>query len=495
MASVSPTQRPRWPSAEDRERLRRYYRNMRLLAGEHRSVFVDSNEFAFEYDDSREYVTVNLCGRLTNLLTSRAFGEHTQVSAPDEMPDTQAFLEWVCEENRTDALFQQLCRDGSSCGDAVGRVRYDADRQMIVLERLEPSLYYAEFDARDSAKRTAAIVAQIVQDAQGKPYLWQERHELRDGAGWIVNLLYKLHGDLKSGEVRFDPEKDRVSLETCAATQGLPDEAETGVDDLLVVHVANGNAAGAWGVSDYADIASLQGELNNRWTQRAEVLDKFTDPFMWGPDLGNEFAEYRMRELKYITVPPGETGAPVGMLVWDAQLTVVQQAIKDTISAFAASAGVDFQALLPPEGGGPVSGRALRMAQMQTQGTAVAKQQQFRHAIQQLLSLATKLANAQGVVLDWQGAVQVMEPADLDVRFGDGLPTDRMEDIQEQAEMLSAGVQSQHEAIKVLHNLDDEQAQQRMDEIAGERKTSAPQVPSLTLGPTFTPVEPDGGQE
>ena len=497
MAAVNPPERPRWPSAPDRERLRRYYRNEDLLEGNHEQVFVGGREFKFEYDTSRDYVTVNLCGRLTRLLTQRAFGEPTVITVPNEQPGTQSFVEWLGQQNRLDWLWKNLHVDASSAGDAVARVRYDEPTGRIVVERVVPTTYYAEFDPLDATRRTAAIIAQIMEDDAGKQYLWQERHELRDGTGWVVNVLYRLHGDLLRGEMRFDPEKDRVPLATILCLAALPDEMATGVDDLLLVHIPNGDGCDAWGTSDYADVVSLQGEVNNRWTQRAEVLDKFVDPFMWGPPLGNESAYYHMREFKYIDVPSGTSAAPVGMVTWDAQLAVVETTIHDSTAAFAAVVGVDFAALLPQENKGPVSGRALRIAQMQTQSTAQHKQAQFLPAIQQIVSLATKLASAPGVTIAWaptDGTLQVVEMHEVDVRFGDGLPEDRIEDVEEQVTMVDAGLQAKLDAIKILHGLDDEEAQALLDQIKAEKDAalSTMGLPQLSLGRGFRPVQPAG---
>jgi hypothetical protein len=490
---------PSWPPADELPRLRRYLRNERLFDGEHRLVYVESGEFRFQYDDTREYVAVNLLGRLTKLLTWRAFGEGFEVAGPTEDTAGTEFCAWLKQTNRLEELALQACRGASSRGDAVLKVRYDEPARAVRVELVNPALYYAEFDALDQTRRIAATIAQVLFHPKSY-YLWEERHEYRGSESWIVNRLYKLAGTPEYG-LTLDRVKGQVALTTIPATAALPEEQPTGIDELLVVHVANNsNHSSPWGISDYADLLTIQGELNNRYTQRAEVLDKFVDPFMYGPDLGDEDAQVRLGNLKYIVQPPGSITAPVGMVVWDAQLDAVEQALAELKQDFAATAGVDFSALVPQEAGGPVSGRALRLSQMQTQTTVQGKHRTFEPALQQVFSIASKLALT--VPLNWapaEGALSALQPDDITITFGDGLPSDSLEDAQEQELLLTMGVQSRHDAIMLLHGLDDESATALLAEIDAETKANAPAAPEsglgLTLGPAFKPIFPQGVDE
>lgn len=491
--------KPTWPPPEELPRLRRYLRNERLFAGEHQAVFVESGEFRWQYDDTREYVAVNLLGRLTKLLSWRAFGEGIEVAGPTEDAAASEFCAYLMQRNRLQDLALQACQSASARGDAVFKVRYDEPARTLRVELVNPSIYFAEFDPLDQTRRVAATIAQVLFHEKSY-YLWEERHEFRDEASWIVNQLYKLGGTPEHG-LQLDREKGQVALGTIPATATLPEEQPTGIDELLLVHVANNTGPDSpWGVSDYADLLTLQGEINNRYTQRAEVLDKFVDPFMYGPDLGDEDAQVRLGNLKYIVQPPGSITAPVGMVVWDAQLDAVEQALAECKQDFAATAGVDFSALVPQEAGGPVSGRALRLSQMQTQTTVQGKHRTFEPALQQVFSIATKLAVI--VPLEWapsEGTLTALESEDIVVKFGDGLPSDSLEDAQEQEMLLTMGVQSRHDAIMLLHGLDDESATELLAEIDAETKANAPAAPEnalgLTLGPAFEAVPPQGVDE
>jgi len=183
-----------------------------------------------------------------------------------------------------------------------------------------------------------------------------------------------------------------------------------------------------------------------------------------------------------------------GALIWDPSMAAVEAELKELRELFAATAGIDMAALLPPDGGAPASGRAIRLSQMRTQTVVRAKQRMFGPALQQVFSVATKLATREGVVLRWQptqGELVPVQPEDIAIYFNDGLPSDRTEDIADQAAMIEAGVQSKLAAIKELHGVDDESARAILSEIAGD----APALSNpLGAGSRFSTVLPTSGR-
>ncbi len=482
-----------WPPESELERLRRYEQGRLLYNGDHERVFVSSNAFKFTYDRGREYVYANLCGALTDLLSSRLFGEECSVHAPDELPAVQEFFEHLESSNRMDALNMLAAVGASYRGDCFYKVWYDAASERVRIGLVDPASCVVTLDALDATRMWRCTIGQVLRDAEGLPYLWQEAHELRGSDGWVVNMLYRAREE-RGGDIRYDPDKDRVALTTLPQTASLPDEVATGVDALLVIHVPNkvADEGSFWGVSDYAGLLGVQGELNHRLTQRAEVQDKFVDPIMYGPDRGDEHGEIRLRGGTYITVGDGE--AVPGALIWDPSMAAVEAELKELRELFAATAGIDMAALLPPDGGAPASGRAIRLSQMRTQTVVRAKQRMFGPALQQVFSVATKLATREGVVLRWQpteGELVPVQPEDIAVYFNDGLPSDRTEDIADQAAMIEAGVQSKLAAIKELHGVDDESARAILAEIAGD----APALSNpLGAGSRFSTVLPTSGR-
>lgn len=498
-----------WPPEAEVPRLRRYARNERIYLGQHESVFVGGTggtkgkrggrgEFRFQYDDNRDYVTVNLLGAMTNELSRRMCLEGVEVSAPEGLVGTQQFLDALRATSQLDMLHLLAAQIASYCGDVLYKVRYDSGLAEIRIEALNPCIVFPEtspLDNTDVRAMNLGLMLQGPRDAQDR-YLWIERHELRDGAGWITNRLWHLTGNTTSG-YRYDPAQDEVALTALAATEALLPEYATGIDELLVMLVHNRPTSGLWGQADYEGLLELQGELNNRLTQRAEVLDKHTDPWFYGPDLGGEDGEVRMNENKWIvTDPASSSSAPAGMIVWDAGLSSAVEAIRDCKESIAAVAGIDMDALIPQENAGPMSGRALRLRQMRTQATVQGKSLAFGAGLQQVYSLATRLAVAVGSDLGFRAVmpeanapqpgepVQERQPVDLTlhplrpeqitITFGDGLPADRAEDIDDQTRMIEAGVQSRPRAIEVLHGMGTDDAIALAAEIQQEANQGAP---------------------
>jgi hypothetical protein len=495
MAAGLRTDSHQWPPEGALPRLRDYQLYRDIYAGEHERVFCKSGRFRFRYDESRDYVSANLCGALTNLLTHRTCGEVLNISVSGDHPAAEELLEWFAAKNRLSTLLMEAVSRGSCDGDAVFALRYDAADGLIKVSLVDPANYYPERDPADTTRTVAATVGTVLEQ-EDKSYLWLQRNEIRaDGFGWLVNTLYRLHGDQQSG-YGYTPEDDAVPLATTTTTANLPEEQNTGIRSLLTVHYRNRRVTPeGFGTSDYAGLLPIQGEINNRLTQRAEVQDKFVDPITYGPDISGEDGQIRLSEEKYIITDVGaEAGAPVGMLVWDAQLPSVDNALKELRELFAATAGIEISSIVPEAGGGPQSGRALRLSQMRTQNTARAKQMHLAEATAQVLLTALELAlYLQGQrALAWQptqGKLEPLELEDITVTFGDGLPQDTLGDIEEQVAMLEARVQSRVDAIAKLHDLTPEAAAEKLAEIDGESSTASHSLSLLTgLTPQRPPV-------
>lgn len=495
MASVTGSKGHAWPPEEHQPRLRMYLRNLAVYEGEHEQVFT-RHPFRFSYDRTRDYVSANMCGALTDLLASRSCGGGVTVSVTQDAPATAAWVQKTFAASGLEALVSQAAIDASVFGDAVLSARFDAGEGAVVVYPVNAADYYPETDPLDATRQIAATVATIIHAAENRAYLLMERNELRpDGYGWITNKLYRLTvSHLGSAATySYDPEDDAVPLDSIEQTADLPEEQSTGITRLLSVRISNKRRSGQdFGRSDYVGLLGLQGELNNRLTQRAEVLDKHVDPLMYGPDISDERGRIALKEDKYIITDPGSDGAPVGMLVWDAQLAAVEAALAEIRELFAATAGVELSTLVPPTGGGPTSGRALRLSQTRTQATVTPKQMDIERAIAELAVVCVDLAIAQGVKPD-DGSLVKLTPQDVSVSLGDGLPQDTAGEIEEQSAMLEVGVQSRVGAAMVLHGLDRDAAEALIAEIDAERDTASHSLGgllSLNGVGTGTPTPP-----
>lgn len=483
MLGIGSDGRVPWPPAEEADRLRRYAQGESLYRGDHESVFEGPGwNFVRSEDASgnrREYLSVNLLGTLTDLLSWRLMGEGVEIAGPEDAPGTEEFFAALYHGSRLDLVHMTAAEQGSYCGDTFLKVRYDADAGQVLVEAVPPETVFIDWDPMQGDRIQAVEIGQVLEDGE-RSCLWIERHEMREGESWITNTAWALHGDESHGYM-YHPTDDRISLQQIPQTAMLPEEQPTGVDGLLVVHIPNKRIGReAWGVSDYEGLLSLQGEINHRLTQRAEVLDKFVDPLMYGPDISGTGGVAELLKNKYLMTEPGETGAPAGYLVWDANLTAVVEELKELIQQFATTAKVDMQSLLSGEGG-PVSGRAILLSQMRTQATVQAKQKRWEPGIREVFSLASKLAALPTTRLSPKpsAAIVPLEVEQVNVVFNDGLPSDRVEDIEEQIALVDAGLQTKTGALQALFGLTAEEADAMAAAIADERSATAVTPPDL----------------
>jgi len=493
-----------WPPEGHTARLQAYARNAALYLGQHEDVFVKSiygGDWAGKWrqDASHAYITVNLCGALTRLLSSRLFGEPATVSAPDGEEATQAFIDNLIARDNLRKMHLQAAVTGSYRGDVVLKV-YSPDGRTVRVGAVNPACWFPEVSPLNANEIAACNIDQVLSRGE-KNYLWRERHELRGGEGWIVNSLFQLSGDARSG-YSFDAEKDRRDLSIIpelADPQVTPEEQATGLDSLPIVHIPNiatdeqlypGLGTTLYGMSDYAGTESLQAELNDRITQEAEVLSEFTIPWVVGPPIQDEKGEIDMRR-KYL---PTERLDDVNleMLVWDASLSAVIDAIRSRKQEYAAVTGIDIGALIPPESGGPISGRALKLSQAPTQTVVRSRQMTYGPGLQQIYALATQLANSPMVQFAGDAKPLPLAPQDITVTFQDGLPSDEYEDAQIQTMRLDAGAQELAAALAAMDGLTEAEAQAKADRIAAEMASNLPSPPA-TLGPPYTQVGPGAG--
>lgn len=393
-----------------------------------------------------------------------------QIAAPDPVAEWIAHLR---EVSQLDQLLVKLATGTSYRGDGALKVRYDGKRHEILIGTVRPSLLFLEPEEDDSDKLASAMIA-YVRWGPDRPYLFQEIHM----PGVIENRLYELHGDL-SGEYGFDPAKDRRELTTLEATAHLVDLQATGVDEILIVPIALGGSddSGIYGRSDYVDIHPLQGELNNRATQRAEILDKHADPWMFGPAslLDEDGALDPMN--RYVNVDQGEV--PPGYITWDGQLVAVREELRDAVQDIIFTAGLSPESFQLQEGGAE-SGRALKLRQHRTASAVRGRQKIYGPAICRAVSLASKLANS--TEIDSQAGslrheVPVLEPEEIGIGWQDGLPEDQSEAVERESAAVMGGLSSKRSAMRRLYaDWSDEQIEEELEAIAGERQGGARRI-------------------
>lgn len=491
-----------WPPEEHQPRLRRYARNYLLYTGQHESVFVggykaEGEAFRYAYDETVEYLAVNFLGRLSKLLSSRLFGEGVQITGPEEDERTQAFIDDLYREEQLQHKFILASRGASYRGDALLKVWYSAEQRRIRISTVLPSIWFPETSGVDRDEIIAHTIGQLLDDPAGDEeikYLWLERHEKRDATVWITNRVFRAEKD--GDEYRYQPadELRPAAWSKWPMFAGVQPEVNTQLGDFLLIHIPNVQTEerGIWGASDYEELLTLQGELNNRMTQREDVLDKHVDPIMVlpagalsiDPNRPNDPPSVNMDDIRAVELS-ADGKVPVGRVTWDAHLGPSETELRDLVENIAAVAGIDVQALRPSEGMAPASGRAIKLGQMNTQTTVAEKRLTFGPRVAQVFSVATKLANVPGVALDGEKPAP-LDASQIEMRFSDGLPQDEQEDAQYQADRLASGTQHPVDAIMALDGLTREQAEEKYERIQGMQATAIGAPTGLAaLGLTF----------
>lgn len=482
VSEVAKTYNFNYPKSEHIQRLQNYDIYHNLFRGNHEYVFINSGRFKYTYDNNREYFCMNLCGAYVRLVVSRLFGEEIYLHVEDK--STLNFLNYVMAD--TGLQKKNICaaRGCSYRGDAVYKIRYDGLERKIKVDIINPDICYPETDPLDSTKIVKITICNLLvkqNDKKKEYYLWEEIHEMRGSTSWILNKLYRAEKSKNNDTYLVDYENE-LPLDIIPETAGLVPEVNTGVSDLLVIWVANDadDSGSIYGISDYEDLIHIQGELNNRYIQRAEILDKHTDPFLTGPeDLMDDFGNVDIgRNNKFIPLRDGENPDVVRYITWDPKLDSVEKEIDELIRNFASVAMIDHHVLVDiASGGNPPSGRALKLAQSRTQTRVKSKQLTFGDALRKLFSRITRLA--QLVSLDWSGIIVPLNENEISIGFSDGLPDDSMQNIEEQVAMVEGGVQSKVRAIAKLHKISIDEAQVILSEIEEEQKIGAMELPSF----------------
>jgi len=291
-------------------------------------------------------------------------------------------------------------------------------------------------------------------------FLREEYHE----PGRIENRLWKLIG--VPGENRYY--RRRVELGALEATAELPEVVETGLDVIPIVHIANRRVAetGVWGQSDYADLVPLQEALNRRRTQIGSILDKHADPLL---AIDESFLDEqgRLPMDRIRAIPLVQDEPPPQYVTWDGKLADSRAEAEELLHTILLVAGISPESLGFGQGGFPESGLAIRLRQMLTTSTVVSKRLHWEPGLRKLLSLASKMhavhvvpgsalrvpRSTSGHQLETRNpelATAVLEPEDIGIEFGDGLPPDLSASISDEVALQGAGLASTEASLRRL---------------------------------------------
>jgi len=156
--------------------------------------------------------------------------------------------------------------------------------------------------------------------------------------------------------------------------------------------------------------------------------------------------------MRFVKQDPDSNHKPE-RLTWDAKLGDNFTAIDELTSKILMLSEIDKQLVGLGEAGAE-SGRALRLRLIRTIAKVNRKWQYFAPALEKVLELAQM--------------IESKEPVELRLKRSDGLPSDRLEDIQSSTELVAGQFSTHVDEIMKLHDENREDAEERWERIQAE---------------------------
>lgn len=454
-----------WPPAGElgEERLQRYSRNKALFKGEHWRVYDDTIKLLRDDVRATLELAINFPGAVSKLFSDLLFGE-----TPRYVSSTAQ--EWVDDFIEANGLHRANYRAAlaqSYRGEAVYKLRLTEGRERAVAEVIPASIWFPVVDPDN------------VTDIQGHVLAWVKSKPDRKG-NQVRYLRAEIHlpGSIHQRLWRLSEDniiQERADLGTFYSPPP-PEEQETGVEEPLIVVVPNLEVDDSpFGLDDYSEADTLFHQLDLRLAQIAKVLDRHTDPNMYGPVSALEqdpaTGEWVVRAGRYF--PVAENEPPPGYLVWDAKLDANFRFIEHIMRGLYIATDTNAAAFSLLESGSVPSGAALKRLLIRPLARTNRKRLYFDVALRQLFALAARLERA-------NGRRDVPDDLNLHIEWKDGLPEDPREAAEiEQIRTGGKATSSVRSAIRRLDGGSEESIENELAEIAAEEARG--EMPAVTL--------------
>jgi hypothetical protein len=440
-----------FPPEEETERLQLYDSNRKLWKGD-KSDFKERYLQLFGPEDLTVWqFNFNWYKKVSKLFADLLFGEPPVIICGDKEQD---FLDTIINQSNLISVGHSIAIDLSRYGDAI--FKPILQNNMAVIDSLSPGYWFPVFDPQTRKK----IMAHFI--------VWQ-----------IENILYvEVHtsGQLEYRKYSMKDDKIGNLIESVVTN--------TNVDSPLIVPVHNlMTSEDLFGIDDYGDIETIVCELETRFSQWARILDKHSDPNVYGPSSlikPNPVTGEAQVDLvnKYIGLRPGDT--PPGYLVWDAQLSAVVQEIDQLMKQFYALSETSPALFGELQAGLAQSGTALQRLLLAPLMKVNRLRNTFDKKIKEVLSLASQLA----VENDISNAV-LINAEDIQITWQDGLPNDFTEQVANESTAVNSGLTSQESAMMRLYGLRGQALIDEMNKVKAEQTakqtTNQPNPPGLKL--------------
>ena len=394
-----------WPpeDVDEKARLAEHARNRQVYAGLHDIVMPRYATYLSDQakDSRKQPIILDWPALATGSYISLLLGEEPEVIAGDrpdlpERSDEQVFIDvsryglgiYEISDSGIQALSPENCYLITTPGN---------------IQRYQAIVFFATWKETTEKAGQKEVHEYVKFTIHSKSKIQHIIYEIKDG---------KLSGPLNLGDFPA-----YAGLKTSADGSQEPP-----VDDMLVVVVQNKlTSERYYGQSDYSPaVLTLTEHLERLFSQRAEVLAKFTSPTPVVPESAAVFdhakQEWVFKPGSAIITQPGDT--PPALMVWQAELGAVDRAIEQAMDQLLQMLQLS-RVLLAGQGQGTAeSGTALRIRLIPT----LAKVGRYARAAEKAIPTVLNL---------WSQLHPPEIPLEkITVNLQDGIPEDPMETAQ-----------------------------------------------------------------
>lgn len=353
------------------------------------------------------------------------------------------------DDNGYVTTLYEVALDVSRYGDGLVKVTLEEEGAQIWAQ--PPTQWYPIVDPSNLRKVTHHVLAWKF-SRNDVDFVYMEIHR----RGSIETRVHTIEGNT------IGPP---VPIETFTT---VPPIQNTKVKEFLVVPFAGLRASDEiFGVDDYMDVDTIVMALEVRAAQINRVLDKHTDPSMYGPSDQLETDEHGNTVFKaadrYFEVDEQEV--PPGYVTWDGQLEAQFNEIDTLIKQLYIISETSPAAFGQLESGLAESGSALRRL-MQAPLAKVARiTMRFDPAAKRALKIAAEIERNNG-----RGTPRIDS---VHVQWQDGLPADPKEQAETEEIRIRSGTSAQTSSIRRLDGGTQEEAEAEFERIAEEAQAKA----------------------
>ena len=439
-----------FPNLLERQRLTNLTNYHKLYELKQRSVLGLHDVIAKQYKNDKDIVYI---GHAIPSRVSEFYGDFVQgdvdkmiIDAADSKEEND-FIEDVIDFNDLKEAVYDYGVDQSEFGYLVLHVWKDEEAQ-IHIEQLPQDQYFPQSKNRVIIA-TYRHVKELTKDDY---YVLTQEYTLNGTSVSIERKAWKCDGE---GVIQ-----EEISLDFMAKlldVDKIKKQDRLDIDTLPFVVIPNGRTRkNAYGKSDYFDIMPQLAEVNERTTHISTQLIKNLDAKMVLPaSMFNE--DGKMKPWEAYAMETKDEPKPEYILHSNPLLQEAREHIMMQLKMISWISSVPMFALLKE--GMPERVEALRIQLFEAIRRTDTKRAKVKRGLQTALFIASKL-----------NGKELQEDAKIDM--SDVLPVDELQQAETEQIKIAAGISSRKSAMKRIHNLTEEEAEEELKQIREEDKVA-----------------------